>query len=483
MASHMLSHCYYYKGVEHGRYHHAVRNILGRKNAIAVSVIQLSYIYLITVAYTITGAASIQEIAQISCSLAGKDESSASCFSSHTGGVWKATLIFGGAQLILSQAKNIEEVWWMSIVGTIGSFTYAFIALGLSLAKASNGYGSVTGISIGPAQPDIPGGSTSDVSTADKAFGVLSSMGSLGMAYGFALILLEIQDTMGQPPAAVTSMKYSINYSVSSAFVLYLVIALAGYAAVGDGVSSLIFNSLPGPRWVLILAWIAILAHMLTAYQLFIQAMFNSIETNVKWWLLNKAAKKENISILHTPLPAIEEGSGDQPNGVPASLSMPSPFDAPHEKKPAPATRNKIAKKSMLGFDHIKFEPLDYRLSSALSSQLSHTASSAIFVPTGAVLRQRKSSEVPTGGHSVIGSLATRKHSMFVADTGFANEEVPQNEDGFLVPLPYRLVLRSLMVFLATCYYALFRCLCGVGRSDYFLPAVSLVSHYLLLQS
>ena len=39
---------------------------------------------------------------------------------------------------------------------------------------------------------------------------------------------------------------------------------------------------------------------------------------------------------------------------------------------------------------------------------------------------------------------------MFVADTGFANEEVPQNEDGFLVPLPYRLVLRSLMVFLAT---------------------------------
>lgn len=440
-TSHMLSHCYYWKGVEHGRYHHAVRNILGRKNAIAVSVIQLVYIFLVTVAYTITGASAIKQIAQLSCSYQGKDLDSSSCFSSSTGGVWKATLIFGAAEIILSQSKNIEEVWWMSVVGTIGSFTYAFIALGLSLAHASNGYGNVWGIPIGPAEPDVPGGNTSDVSTADKAFGVLSSMGSLGLAYGFALILLEIQDTLRQPPAAVKSMKFSVNIAVSSAFVLYFVVALAGYAAVGDGVSSLIFDSLPGPRWLLIIAWLAILGHMLTAFQLFIQAMFNSIETNVKWWLLNRAAAEVHI----TPAPALATVE----EAVEGVAPMPSPFDAPHVEKKV--TKRKMAGKSMLGYDHIKFEPIEARLSNALSSQLTTRVSTSILVPTSSMKRRTTSGAI--GGPSTVGTLgsgATRRHSMFVADTGFANEEVPQNEDGYLVPLQYRLVLRTACVLLST---------------------------------
>lgn len=463
----MLSHCYYWKGVEHGRYHHAVRNILGRKNAIAVSIIQLTYIFLVTVAYTITGAASIRQIAQLSCGYQGKDMDSASCFSSSTGGVWKATLIFGAAQIILSQAKNIEEVWWMSIVGTVGSFTYAFIALGLSLAHASNSYGNVGGIPIGPANPTEPGGNPNEVSTADKAFGVLSSMGSLGLAYGFALILLEIQDTLRQPPSAVTSMKFSINIAVTSAFVLYFVVALAGYAAVGDGVSALIFDSLPGPPWLLIIAWIAILGHMLTAYQLFIQAMFNSIETNVKWWLINRAANKANIT---TPAPAPALATVDEAaEGV---VPMPSPFDAPHVEKKV--TKRKMAGRSMLGFDHIKFEPIEARLSNALSSQLTTRVSTSILVPTGSMKRRTASGAI--GGASTVGVLAagsTRRHSMFVADTGFANEEVPQNEDGFLVPLQYRLVLRTACVLLSTLIAAImpfFDAFVGLVGSITFFP-------------
>lgn len=51
----LLADVYCINGVEHSRYHHAVGHILGRTGAIGVSVFQLLNIFLIDIAYTITG--------------------------------------------------------------------------------------------------------------------------------------------------------------------------------------------------------------------------------------------------------------------------------------------------------------------------------------------------------------------------------------------------------------------------------------------
>ena len=181
---------------------------------------QLLNIVLTTLAYTITGAQSLIQIAQLCCSYAGEDLASPQCFSSATGGVWKMTLIFGAVELALSQVRNLEEAWWVSAIGTAGSLIYSLVALIISLAHAGNKLGTVGG---------RPGSSA-----ADKTFNILNSLGSIAFAYNFSLILLEIQDTMKQPPSAVGQMKKACNIAVTGSFFFYIIVAIAGYLAVGN---------------------------------------------------------------------------------------------------------------------------------------------------------------------------------------------------------------------------------------------------------
>ena len=49
-------------------------------------------------------------------------------------------------------------------------------------------------------------------------------------------VLLEIQDTLRQPPKARTSMHKAITIGVSGAFVFYFSSAVACYSALGDSV-------------------------------------------------------------------------------------------------------------------------------------------------------------------------------------------------------------------------------------------------------
>jgi len=39
------------------------------------------------------------------------------------------------AEIILSQIANFNELWWLSIVAAVMSFTYSIIGLGLWIAK------------------------------------------------------------------------------------------------------------------------------------------------------------------------------------------------------------------------------------------------------------------------------------------------------------------------------------------------------------
>eukprot|EP00889_Picochlorum_renovo_P000487 jgi/Picre1/27517/NNA_000484.t1 len=100
MASRMLSACYESDGVEHARYHHAVRHLLGRKNALVVSIFQLINIFLMMITFTITGSDALMQIAKWACSYEGKSleeiENDSACLSPGTGGQWKMCLVFGG---------------------------------------------------------------------------------------------------------------------------------------------------------------------------------------------------------------------------------------------------------------------------------------------------------------------------------------------------------------------------------------------------
>lgn len=216
----------------------------------------------------------MQQIALLTCSAADPDDC---LFSSSSGGIWQLSLIFCGAQLILCQVKSLHDAWWVSTLGTLGSIVNCLVCMGLCLANASNGLGGVEGIPIGSLDSSGNVVSTSDkVSNYLDAFqvkndiisvrfislqvgGVLNALGSISFAYSFQLILLEIQDTVMEPPKSLKTMKIASNIAITATFFFYFGIGVAGYAAEGNTVTGIILQSFDGPEWALILGNVAVL--------------------------------------------------------------------------------------------------------------------------------------------------------------------------------------------------------------------------------
>lgn len=46
-------------------------------------------------------------------------------------------IAFGIAEIIFSQIPDFDQLWWLSIVAAIMSFTYSTIGLGLGIAKVA----------------------------------------------------------------------------------------------------------------------------------------------------------------------------------------------------------------------------------------------------------------------------------------------------------------------------------------------------------
>lgn len=46
-------------------------------------------------------------------------------------------IIFGISEIFLSQIPDFDQLWWLSIVAAVMSFTYSSIGLGLGIAKVA----------------------------------------------------------------------------------------------------------------------------------------------------------------------------------------------------------------------------------------------------------------------------------------------------------------------------------------------------------
>ncbi|KAF2291363.1 hypothetical protein GH714_023267 [Hevea brasiliensis] len=156
-------------------------------------------------------------------------------------------------------------------VAIVMSFTYSSIGLGLGIAKVAetgNIQGSLTGISIGT------------VTETQKIWRSFQALGDIAFAYSFSIILIEIQDTVKSPPTEAKTMKKASLISVSVTTLFYMLCGCFGYAAFGDMSPG---NLLTGfgfynPYWLLDIANVAIVIHLVGAYQVFCQPLFAFIE-------------------------------------------------------------------------------------------------------------------------------------------------------------------------------------------------------------
>ncbi|XP_057769092.1 amino acid permease 3-like [Salvia miltiorrhiza] len=246
-------------------YMDAVRSNLGGSKVKLCGTIQYLNIFGVAVGYTIASSISMMAIKRSNCfhKSDGKDP----CHMSSN----PYMIAFGVTQILFSQIPDFDQIWWLSIVAAIMSFTYSSIGLGLGVAQTlANGgiKGSLTGISIGA------------VTETQKIWRSFQALGDIAFAYSFSIILIEIQDTVKSPPSESKTMKKASLISTAVTTLFYMLCGCMGYAAFGDLAPG---NLLTGfgfynPFWLLDIANAAIVIHLVGAYQVYCQPLFAFVE-------------------------------------------------------------------------------------------------------------------------------------------------------------------------------------------------------------
>ncbi|KAF8103586.1 hypothetical protein N665_0188s0513 [Sinapis alba] len=246
-------------------YMDAVRSNLGGVKVKLCGIVQYLNLFGVAIGYTIASAISMMAIKRSNCfhKSGGKDP----CHMNSN----PYMIAFGLVQIIFSQIPDFDQLWWLSILAAVMSFTYSSAGLALGIAQVvANGKvkGSLTGISIGA------------VTETQKMWRSFQALGDIAFAYSYSIILIEIQDTVKSPPSEEKTMKKATLVSVGVTTMFYMLCGCMGYAAFGDMSPG---NLLTGfgfynPYWLLDIANAAIVVHLVGAYQVYCQPLFAFIE-------------------------------------------------------------------------------------------------------------------------------------------------------------------------------------------------------------
>ncbi|KAJ6817394.1 amino acid permease 3-like [Iris pallida] len=322
-TSSLLADCYRSGDPSTGKrnytYMDAVRSNLGGTKVKLCGYIQYLNLFGVAVGYTIAASISMLAIQRSDC-FHDKGHKNPCNMSSNP-----YMIVFGVTQLVFSQIPDFDQIWWLSVVAAVMSFTYSSIGLALGVVQVvDNGSikGSLTGISIG------------DVTQTQKIWRSLQAFGDIAFAYSYSIILIEIQDTIKAPPpseakvmkkatllsVAVTTtfymlcgcmgyaapseaevMKKATLLSVAVTTTFYMLCGCMGYAAFGDAAPG---NLLTGfgfynPYWLLDVANAAIVVHLVGTYQVYCQPLFAFVE---KWARRRWPESKFIVREIRVPL-------------------------------------------------------------------------------------------------------------------------------------------------------------------------------------
>ncbi|KAJ8452885.1 hypothetical protein Cgig2_014648 [Carnegiea gigantea] len=284
-CSTLLADCYRHPvtGARHYTYRQAVKSTLGGTKFRFLALAQYSNFIGVSIGYTITASFSMAAVKRAICF--HKEGHKAGCHTTNN----KFMILFGIAELILSQLPNFHKLSVLSVVAAIMSFGYSFIGIGLSIAQiigGNHGRTSLIGVQVGV-----------DVTLEEKIWNILTAMGNMAFAYAFSMVLIEIQDTLKSGPPENVVMKKASLIGIVITTTFYLLCGLTGYAVFGNDASG---NFLTGfgfyePYWLIALANVCIAVHLVGAYQVFCQPFYDFVETQcAKTWPANKLIKTEH---------------------------------------------------------------------------------------------------------------------------------------------------------------------------------------------
>ncbi|OIW14504.1 hypothetical protein TanjilG_12097 [Lupinus angustifolius] len=290
-TSTLLSACYRngdpVSGKRNYTYMDAVHSNLGGFKVKLCGLVQYVNLFGVAIGYTIASSISMMAIKRSNCFYKSGGKNPCKMNSNIY------MISFGVAEIIFSQIPDFDQLWWLSLVAAVMSFTYSTIGLGLGIGKVieNKGFkGSLTGITVGT------------VTETEKVWRSFQALGDIAFAYSYSMILIEIQDTVKSPPSESKTMKKATLVSVIVTTLFYMLCGCFGYAAFGDASPG---NLLTGfgfynPYWLLDIANAAIVIHLVGAYQVYCQPLFAFIEKNASKRFPNSDFINKDIEV---PIP------------------------------------------------------------------------------------------------------------------------------------------------------------------------------------
>ncbi|KAL0694519.1 hypothetical protein Bca4012_061699 [Brassica carinata] len=301
-TSTMLADCYRSDtGTRNCTYMDVVRAYLGGRKVQLCGLAQYGCFVGITIGYTITASISLVAIGKANCFHdKGHD---AKCSVSN----YPFMAAFGIVQIMLSQIPSFHKLSFLSILATVMSFSYASIGIGLAMAVVAStcdmkggkvGKTGVTGTVVGV-----------DVTSSDKIWKSFQAAGDIAFSYAYSSILVEIQacilsfinDTLRSSPPENKVMKKASLAGVSTTTFFYMLCGCIGYAAFGnEAPGDFLTDFFNEPYWLIDFANACIVLHLIAAYQVFAQPIFQFFENkcNKAWPESNFITKEHSVNIL-----------------------------------------------------------------------------------------------------------------------------------------------------------------------------------------
>ncbi|XP_045821880.1 amino acid permease 8-like [Trifolium pratense] len=288
-TSNLLADCYRtpdpVTGKRNRTYMEAVKNILGGKMHVICGIVQYANLGGAAIGYTITTSISVVSIRKINCFHKWGTEDPCQ-FSNNP-----YMIGLGIIEVFLSQIPSFHKLSWLSIIAAITSFGYSFIGIGLSLATIIQGKGKSTSL-IGESKEQYSG---------DKLWNMLIALGNVALASSYSQIAIDIQDSLKSPPPENKVMKKANKVGIFSMAIIFLLCACSGYAAFGANTpgSILMGSGFKEPFWLIDLANVFLIVHLVGAYQVIVQPIFCVVEllAGQRWSNSNFISKEYSIGI------------------------------------------------------------------------------------------------------------------------------------------------------------------------------------------
>ncbi|XP_074310590.1 lysine histidine transporter 1-like [Silene latifolia] len=246
-------------GKRFDRYHELGQHAFGEKLGLWIVVPQQLIVEVgVDIVYMVTGGKSLHKFHEIVCA-------NKKCKNDNI----KLTyfiMIFASVHFVLSHLPNFNSIAGVSLAAAVMSLSYSTIAWATSLHKG--------------VQPDVSY-ALKGHNGATKTLDFFNALGTVAFAYAGHNVVLEIQATIPSTPEKPSKgpMWKGVVVAYIVVALCYFPVSLIGYWVFGNNVEDDILISLNKPAWLIAMANLFVVIHVIGSYQIYAMPVFDMMET------------------------------------------------------------------------------------------------------------------------------------------------------------------------------------------------------------